>query len=154
FLADVNTSPHLRPLKDVTFFDLTDSFASDRIDKGLLEALMLRRAGCTVYMVQETDTLGKDSELAATLALGKPVIAYVPNTVDAKIFEESHAYLYRRAAMLLPEARFEPEDEPEVISALGHMQRARSAIQLGGSANRPLTTSQRTAIARLIERTV
>lgn len=39
---------------------------------------MLKRAKCTVYSVQDTDTLGKDSELAATLAQGKPVIAYVP----------------------------------------------------------------------------
>jgi len=31
--------------------------------------------------VQDTDTLGKDSELAATLAQGKPVIAYVPRIV-------------------------------------------------------------------------
>ncbi len=40
---------------------------------------MLKRARCTVYSVQDTDTLGKDSELASTLAQGKPVIAYVPN---------------------------------------------------------------------------
>ena len=39
---------------------------------------MLKRAKCTVYSVQDTDTLGKDSELAATLAQGKPVIAYIP----------------------------------------------------------------------------
>lgn len=39
---------------------------------------MLKRASCTVYSVQDTDTLGKDSELAATLAQGKPVIAYLP----------------------------------------------------------------------------
>lgn len=49
-----------------------------RTYKGLLEGLMLKRARCTIYMVQETDTMGKDSELATTLAQGKPVIAYVP----------------------------------------------------------------------------
>jgi hypothetical protein len=32
--------------------------------------------------VQETDTLGKDSELASTLAQGKPVIAYLPLLTD------------------------------------------------------------------------
>ena len=41
-------------------------------------------------MAQETDTLGKDSELANTLAQGKPVIAFVP-AIDvegyAKIIE-------------------------------------------------------------------
>jgi hypothetical protein len=37
--------------------------------------------------VQETDTLGKDSELASTLAQGKPVIAYVP-VGDKKYVDE------------------------------------------------------------------
>lgn len=59
-------------------FDPTQAFTRDRVDKGLVESLMLKRARCTVYSVQDTDTLGKDSELAATLAQGKPVIAYVP----------------------------------------------------------------------------
>jgi hypothetical protein len=48
---------------------------------------MLKRAVCTIYMAQETDTLGKDSELASTLAQGKPVIAYVP-TIDPKQYAE------------------------------------------------------------------
>ena len=39
---------------------------------------MLKRARCTIYLVQESDTLGKDSELASTLAQGKAVIGYVP----------------------------------------------------------------------------
>jgi hypothetical protein len=60
------------------WFDPTQAYCSDRIDKGLSEALMLRRATCTIYLAQENDTLGKDSELASTLAQGKPVIAYVP----------------------------------------------------------------------------
>jgi hypothetical protein len=67
----------LRELK-LRWFDPTQAYCDDRIDKGLSEALMLRRAKCTVYFVQETDTLGKDSELASTLAQGKPVIAFVP----------------------------------------------------------------------------
>jgi hypothetical protein len=61
------------------YFDPTQSFTASRVDKGLVEALMLKRAKCTVYSVQDTDTLGKDSELAATLAQGKPVLAYVPS---------------------------------------------------------------------------
>jgi hypothetical protein len=60
------------------YFDPTQAYTVDRINKGLIEALMLKRARCTVYSVQDTDTLGKDSELASTLAQGKPVIAYVP----------------------------------------------------------------------------
>ena len=41
---------------------------------------MLRRASVTIYMTQDIDTLGKDSELAATLAQGNIVIAYVEST--------------------------------------------------------------------------
>ncbi len=63
---------------NIRHFDPTQSFDRNRINKGLVEALMLKRASCTVYSVQDTDTLGKDSELAATLAQGKPVIAYAP----------------------------------------------------------------------------
>jgi hypothetical protein len=67
-------------LKDLKlrWFDPTQAYCKDRIDKGLAEALMLRRAKCTIYLAQETDTLGKDSELASTLAQGKSVIAFVP----------------------------------------------------------------------------
>lgn len=60
------------------WFDPTQAYCHDRIDKGLSEALMLKRAKCTLYLAQEADTLGKDSELASTLAQGKPVIAFVP----------------------------------------------------------------------------
>lgn len=67
----------LRPLK-IRWFDPTQAFCDNRIDKGLSEALMLKRAKFTLYLVQETDTFGKDSELASTLAQGKPVIAFVP----------------------------------------------------------------------------
>ncbi|MFL6196522.1 MAG: hypothetical protein ACJ75H_20240 [Thermoanaerobaculia bacterium] len=72
----------LKPLK-LRWFDPTQAYCHDRIDKGLSEALMLKRAKCTVYFVQETDTLGKDSELASTLAQGKPVIAFVPQAGDS-----------------------------------------------------------------------
>ena len=68
----------LRDLK-LRWFDPTQAYVPDRIDKGLVEALMLRRARCTVYHAQEADTFGKDSELAGTLAQGKPVVVYVPS---------------------------------------------------------------------------
>ena len=63
---------------DLRYFDPTQAYTDNRINKGLVEALMLKRAYCTVYSVQDTDTLGKDSELASTLAQGKPVIAFIP----------------------------------------------------------------------------
>ena len=43
---------------------------------------MLKRAKCTIYCAQEKETLGKDSELAITLAQGKPVIVYLPQKND------------------------------------------------------------------------
>ena len=61
------------------YFDPTQAYTDNRVNKGLVEALMLKRARCTVYSVQDTDTLGKDSELASTLAQGKPVIAFIPD---------------------------------------------------------------------------
>lgn len=67
---------------NVRWFDPTLAYCEERIDKGLSEALMLKRAKCTLYMVQEKDTLGKDSELASTLAQGKPVIAFIPEITD------------------------------------------------------------------------
>ncbi len=70
-------SSTLAPLK-LRWFDPTAAYCVERIDKGLAEALMLKRAKCTLYFVQEADTLGKDSELACTLAQGKPVVAFVP----------------------------------------------------------------------------
>lgn len=72
----------LKELK-LRWFDPTQAYCQDRIDKGLAEALMLKRARCTLYFVQETDTLGKDSELASTLAQGKPVIAFIPKLKSA-----------------------------------------------------------------------
>ncbi len=71
---------------NVRYFDPTQSFDQNRVNKGLIESLMLKRAACTVYSVQDTDTLGKDSELAATLAQGKPVIAFAPEIdIEAKV---------------------------------------------------------------------
>ncbi len=69
------------------WFDPTQAYCQNRIDKGLAEGLMLRRAACTIYLAQESDTLGKDSELASTLAQGKPVIAFVPQIDDSYFLE-------------------------------------------------------------------
>ncbi len=74
---EIFSKPFLKKLK-LRWFDPTQAYCENRIDKGLSEALMLKRAKCTVYLAQESDTFGKDSELASTIAQGKPVIAYVP----------------------------------------------------------------------------
>ena len=81
----------IRSLK-IRYFDPTQSKCGNARDKGLLEGLMLKRAACTIYMAQEGDTLGKDSELAATLAQGKPVIVYVPKYDTATLAQKIRAY--------------------------------------------------------------
>lgn len=83
FIESVFTNSVIKNLK-LRYFDPTLSYADDRITKGLVEMLMLRRARVTIYTASKDDTLGKDSELAATLAQGKAVIAYVPPGLDRK----------------------------------------------------------------------
>ncbi len=61
----------------LTFFDPTRSYLPDRIQKGLLENIMVERALVTIYNAQESDTFGKDAEAGITQAFGKPVIVYV-----------------------------------------------------------------------------
>lgn len=89
FAAEIQNDSNIRSMK-LRFFDPTQAFCKDRLDKGLVEGLMLKRACCTIYMVGESETLGKDSELAATLAQGKPVIAYVPNFPDYRRFRDDY----------------------------------------------------------------
>lgn len=59
-------------------FDPTLCYCDSRIDKGIIECLLVRSTKVTIYCAQEGDTFGKDSELAATMSQGKPVIVYVP----------------------------------------------------------------------------
>lgn len=79
--SKVFSDERLKSLK-LRWFDPTQAYCHDRMDKGISEALMLKRAHCTLYLAQEADTLGKDSELASTLAQGKPVIAFVPKILE------------------------------------------------------------------------
>lgn len=85
FVKALFSHPSLAPL-NLRYFDPTQAYCEDRLDKGLVEGLMLKRAKCTIYHAQESDTLGKDSELATTLAQGKPVIAYVPRLSNPETF--------------------------------------------------------------------
>ncbi len=82
-IEKIFNDPIIKRLK-LHYFDPTQSVCRNRLDKGLIEALMLKRVNCTIYMVQETDTMGKDSELATTLIQGKPVIAFVPEIIIRK----------------------------------------------------------------------
>ncbi len=78
FIKRVFSAPEIAALK-LRYFDPTVSYVDDRISKGIVEMLMLQRATVTIYNAGKEDTLGKDSELAATLAQGKSVIVYVPS---------------------------------------------------------------------------
>ena len=94
FASKLFTSPLLKDLK-LRWFDPTQAYCPNRLDKGLVEALMLKRARCTIYLAQESETLGKDSELATTLVQGKPVIAYVPSLKDLDEFQASISETFR-----------------------------------------------------------
>ena len=104
------------------YFDPTQSFLENRVDKGLVEALMLKRARCTIYMAQETDTFGKDSELATTLAQGKPVIVFVPEIDVAEHTKIASgrplAYLQRRLPLLMADERIPVKDVSTVLDFL------------------------------------
>lgn len=87
FIRKVFDDPRFEPLK-IRYFDPTQVYSPDRFCKGLVESLMLKRAKCCIYCVQETDTLGKDSELATMLAQGKPVIAWVPEVKNVDSYAD------------------------------------------------------------------
>jgi transcriptional regulator with XRE-family HTH domain len=77
FVQSLFSEPELTGL-NLRYFNPTQSWIEDRVSKGLVEALMLRRATVTVYMAQKGDTFGKDSEASVALGQGKAVIVYVP----------------------------------------------------------------------------
>jgi len=87
FIKNVFSDERLKDL-NLRYFNPTMSKCTNPRDKGLIEGLMLKRARCTIYMAQEGDTMGKDSELAASLARSTPVIAFVPKCDDDKAVQE------------------------------------------------------------------
>lgn len=106
---------------NVRYFDPTQSYHENSIAKSLIEGLMLKRAKCTLYLVQETDTMGKDSEMASTLAQGKPVVAYVPKIIlNKRILELKNVSLENllgKADLLKPEVS--PADLPQFNHCVG-----------------------------------
>ena len=123
FISKVMSNRNLRRLK-LRYFDPTQSHCANPMDKGLMEGLMLKRALCTIYMAQEYDTLGKDCELAATLAQRKPVIAYVPRIDVARHTKRIRGYhldyFRKRYLFHLSEARL---SEGECSKALGRIDK-------------------------------
>lgn len=84
----------LEPLQ-LRYFNPTQSWIDDRVAKGLVEALMLKRSSLTLYMAQKTDTFGKDSEASVALGQGKPVIVYVPRLYAPNLEIDSAALFLR-----------------------------------------------------------
>ncbi len=81
FVKSLFSDPEVAHLY-LRYFNPTQSWISDRVAKGLVEALVLKRARMTVYMAQKGDTFGKDSEASVALGQGKPVVVYVPRLFD------------------------------------------------------------------------
>lgn len=99
FVTRLFATETVAPLK-LRYFNPTQSWTPDRIAKGLVEALMLRRAHVTIYMAQKDDTFGKDSEASVSLGQGKPVIVYVPKLTISDIGLDSDAIAQKPRAEL------------------------------------------------------
>ena len=63
---------------NIRYFDPTLSAANYHEDKGLIECLMVKKSKVLIYFAQHKESLGKVSEYAMALSLGKPVIIYCP----------------------------------------------------------------------------
>lgn len=82
FVNKTFSDPNIQTL-NLRYFDPTLCYCDSRIDKGVIECLLVRSTKVTIYCAQEGDTFGKDSELAATMSQGKPVIVYVPTARES-----------------------------------------------------------------------
>lgn len=126
FVQQLFSHSDVKPL-NLRFFNPTQSWIEDRVSKGLVEALMLRRAAVTVYMAQKGDTFGKDSEASVALGQGKTVIVYVPRLFDEEAGIDSEQLF-----------RLEPKKLDDRLSTLGYAsdeeldarEKARSALKL------------------------
>jgi transcriptional regulator with XRE-family HTH domain len=142
FVETLFAHERIAPLH-LRYFNPTLSWVADRVAKGLVEALMLRRARLTIYMAQKQDTFGKDSEASVALGQGKPVIVYVPRLFDAEqgIHSES---LYQRSEAELRQRLAELGDVPE--EELDHQGLVKRLLQ------RQLQALPGADLARLVDR--
>jgi hypothetical protein len=109
----------VRPLR-LRYFNPTQSWIDDRIAKGLVEALMLRRATVTIYMAQKSDTFGKDSEASVALGQGKPVIVYVPRlTFPDGGFDTETVFARPRSELIALLDAADSEDIDETVDNQG-----------------------------------
>lgn len=88
---------------NLRYFDPTLSVADHHEDKGIIECLMVKSAKVLLYFSQYKESLGKVSEYAMALSLGKPVIVLCPD--DKKGRKRYH--LYRSIHPLMRLVEFE-----------------------------------------------
>ena len=112
FVTDLFAHERIRPLK-LRYFDPTQSWVDDRVAKGLVEALMLKRASVTIYMAQKTDTFGKDSEASVALGQGKPVIVYVPKFEVGEVIDSEKLYGLKRGELVQLYNNLPDEDDAD-----------------------------------------
>ena len=131
----------VRPLK-LRYFNPTQSWIDDRVAKGLVEALMLRRSKLTIYMAQKEDTFGKDSEASVALGQGKPVIVYVPKLVVSELSIDTETLGRARRDQLETQIRKEGHDDDfdETMDTEALMGRLLS-VRLEKAAGSVLTTA-------------
>jgi hypothetical protein len=86
---------------NLRYFDPTLSAAKYHEDKGIIECLMVKTCRVLLYFAQHKESLGKVSELAMALTLGKPVIVLYPS--DARGMEIYRFYLERHPLLRLVE---------------------------------------------------
>lgn len=113
FAKELFDHQRIRQLK-LRYFNPTQSWVDDRIAKGLVEALMLRRASFTIYMAQKTDTFGKDSEASVALGQGKPVIIYVPKINIEGVIDSEAIFKLPRPKLLATALEEKVIDQEEV----------------------------------------
>lgn len=122
-IKDLFEIPEIKEM-NMRYFDPTLSFSHDRVDKGLIECLMIKRAKVTIYNAQEYDTFGKDSEAAVTLAQGGAVIVYI-----ARLFGEGDVQEFKKfyedidAVMLM-------DDSEGIENLVDFIRRERYATEL------------------------
>jgi hypothetical protein len=79
---------------NIRYFDPTMSAAEGHEDKGLIECLMVKCSKATLYFAGESDSFGKDAEVAMSMSLGKPVVILCPDTEAGrrreKLFRDIH----------------------------------------------------------------
>ena len=79
---------------NLRYFDPTLSAAEHHEDKGIIECLMVKTAKIVLYFAQYKESLGKVSEYAMGLSLGKPVIILCPSDTKGqevfRFYRDSH----------------------------------------------------------------